>query len=82
MRKKYKITVDIWAILLFLAIMLPNFIWFVFPAPNDILRAESITPVLDEAASISQVLFVAMLVFVKVFLIQAKYCLLQQQQKK
>lgn len=65
MRKKYKIGVDLWAMLLFLAIMLPNFIWFAFPAPNDILRAESITPILDGTASVCQVLFAAMLILIK-----------------
>lgn len=59
--QKYKIGIDIWAIILFLAIMFPNFVWFAVPAPNDILRQESITPVMDSVASVCQVLFVALL---------------------
>ncbi len=31
----YKIGFDIWGLTLFLAIMLPNFIWFAVPAVND-----------------------------------------------
>lgn len=54
----YKIGFDIWALILFLLIMIPNFIWFVTPAPNDILRSESITPTLDTVASIFQVIMV------------------------
>ena len=43
MLKKYKMGFDIWGLLLFIIIMIPNFIWFAVPAPNDILRADSIT---------------------------------------
>lgn len=56
--KKYKIGFSVWGLLLFLVIMLPNFYWFVVPAPNDILRAESVTPTLDMIASVAQVLMV------------------------
>lgn len=59
--KKYRFTFDPWGLFLFLLIMLPNFIWFVLPAPNDILRGKSATPVLDSAASICQVLIAAAL---------------------
>lgn len=65
MLRKYKIRIDPWAILLFVAIMLPNFIWFAFPAPNDILRAKSITPILDAIASVCQILFVACLILIQ-----------------
>lgn len=41
--KKYKFGFNIWSLMLFLLIMLPNLLWFVFPAPNDTLRKESIT---------------------------------------
>lgn len=44
---KYKIGFDIFGLILFLLIMIPNIIWFSIPAPNDILRNESITPVID-----------------------------------
>jgi hypothetical protein len=33
---------NIYGLLLFIFIMIPNFIWFVVKAPNDILRSESI----------------------------------------
>ncbi len=38
MLKKYKIGFDIWGALLFLIIMIPNFIWFVIPAPNGYIE--------------------------------------------
>lgn len=56
--KKYKMGFSVWGLLLFLVIMLPNFYWFAVPAPNDILRAESVTPTLDMIASVAQVLMV------------------------
>lgn len=61
----YKINFEIWGLVLFMAIMLPNFIWFGFPAPNDVLRRESVTPMLDMAAQCFQVLLVAALCAVK-----------------
>ena len=48
--KKYRLGFDIWALVLFLSVMIPTIIWTFVPAPNDILRAESTTPVLDIAA--------------------------------
>lgn len=59
--KKYKLGFDIWGAVLFLIIMIPNFIWFAVPAPNDVLRDDSVTQVFDIIASISQVLMVAAL---------------------
>ena len=56
--KKYKIGFDIWGLIIFIVIMIPNFIWFAVPAPNDILRGESITKTVDVIASICQVLMV------------------------
>lgn len=61
MLKKYKIGFDIWGVLLFLIIMIPNFIWFVVPAPNDVLRAKSITETVDTVASVCQILMIAAL---------------------
>ena len=58
MLKKYKMGFDIWGLIVFSIIMLPNFIWFVVPAPNDILRTESVTVVIDVIASICQVLMI------------------------
>lgn len=59
--KKYKIGFDLWALLLFLVIMLPNFIWMYIPAPNDILRFSSITPIIDTIGSIFQVIFILLM---------------------
>lgn len=63
--KKYKLSFDIGGLLLFLIIMIPNFIWFSVPAPNDVLRADSVTGVVDTIASICQVLIIiALCIFV------------------
>lgn len=61
MFKKYKLGIDFWGLLLFLIIMIPNFIWFAIPAPNDILRSKSVTGVIDTVASVCQVLMIAAL---------------------
>ena len=61
MVKRYKLSFEIWGLLLFLIIMIPNFIWFVVPAPNDILRAESITETVDTVAFVCQILMIAAL---------------------
>jgi len=58
MFKKYRLGFDIWGLVLFLIIMTPNFIWFAVPAPNDILRINSITEIPDRIASVCQVLMV------------------------
>ncbi len=62
--KQYRFGFDPWGLLLFLLVMLPNFIWFAVPAPNDILRTDSVTPVVDAIGSVFQVLTVACLCFV------------------
>ncbi|MGN1113707.1 MAG: hypothetical protein ACI4RC_01140 [Oscillospiraceae bacterium] len=59
--KKYRLGFDFWGLALFLVIMIPNFIWFAVPAPNDILRAESTTMMVDTIASICQVLMIVAL---------------------
>ena len=61
MLQKYKLSFDIWGLLLFLIIMIPNFIWFAVPAPNDILRTKSITETTDTVASVCQVLMITAL---------------------
>ncbi len=61
MLKKYRLHFDIWGLLLFLIIMTPNFIWFAVPAPNDVLRTDSVTETLDTVASVCQVLMIAVL---------------------
>ena len=58
---KYKIGFDLWGLLLFLVIMLTNFIWMAIPAPNDILRVSSITPIIDTIGSIFQVIFILLM---------------------
>lgn len=63
--KKYKFGFDIWGLTLFLLIMFPNLFWFVFPAPNDILRRESITQLADIIAEVFQVIMIVMLCFIK-----------------
>ena len=65
MLKNYKVGFDIWGALLFLIIMIPNFIWFAVPAPNDILRTDSITQILDTVASVCQVLIIVLLCILK-----------------
>ncbi len=55
--RKYRISFDIWGLLLFLLVMIPNFIWFAVPAPRDVLRTGSATEFLDTVASVCQVLF-------------------------
>lgn len=62
--KQYRFGFDPWGLLLFLLVMLPNFIWFAVPAPNDILRTDSVTPVVDAIGSVFQVLTVACLCLV------------------
>ena len=62
--KQYRFGFDPWGLLLFLLVMLPNFIWFAVPAPNDILRTDSVTPMVDAIGSVFQVLTIACLCFV------------------
>ena len=56
--KKYKMGFDVWGLVVFLIIMIPNFIWFAVPAPNDILRTESVTKVIDAIGSVAQVVMI------------------------
>lgn len=65
MLKQYRFGFDIFGLLLFLLIMIPNFIWFAIPAPNDVLRAESITPIIDGIGSVFQVIFIAAICLLK-----------------
>lgn len=62
--KKYKFSFDILGLAVFMLIMIPNFIWFAVSAPNDILRSESKTAVIDTIGSVCQALFVAALCFI------------------
>lgn len=65
MLKNYKLTFDPWCLILFLIIMIPNLIWFIIPAPNDILRISSTAEVFDTFSSIFQVLMIIALCFFK-----------------
>ena len=44
---KYGFGFDVAGLILFLLVMVPTFIWMAVPAPNDVLRAESVTPIVD-----------------------------------
>ena len=61
MLKKYKFSFDISGLAIFLIVMIPNFIWFTVPAPNDILRTASVTAVVDTIGSICQAFFIGSL---------------------
>ena len=61
---KNNLNFNIYGLLLFVTIMLPNIIWFHVSAKNDILRTESVTPIMDTVASIFQVMMVICLCFV------------------
>jgi len=59
--RNYKIGFDPGALALFLGVMPPNFLWFVVPAANDVLRRASVTPALDRMGSVFQILLIASL---------------------
>ncbi|MDO4618965.1 MAG: hypothetical protein Q4B31_05515 [Clostridia bacterium] len=65
MKEKYQFGFQIWGLIVFVIVMIPNFIWFAVPASNDILRTSSMTPRLDMVASIFQVIMVALLCIIK-----------------
>lgn len=62
--RRYRFRFEAFGLILFALIMIPNIIWFAFPASNDVLRTESVTPVLDGIASAFQILMVLCLCFV------------------
>ena len=59
-----KISFNIYGLLLFLMIMIPNIIWFIVPAKDDVLRVESVTPWMDHVASIFQTIMILCLCFI------------------
>lgn len=59
--KNYRLGFDPWGLALFLVVMLPNLVWFALPSPNDILRQESVTPLVDSAAQMFQIAIAAAL---------------------
>ena len=60
---QYRFGFDPWGLILFLIVLLPTFIWLAVPAPNDVLKTESVTPVADTIASVCQALFVVCMCF-------------------
>ncbi|MBO6032889.1 MAG: hypothetical protein J6Q22_15740 [Prevotella sp.] len=58
---KYRWGFDVWGLGLFLLMMIPTMVWSMVPAPNDVLRTESVTPVVDTIASTLQFLAIACL---------------------
>ena len=65
MLKRYKLSFEICGLLLFLIVMIPNFIWFAIPAPNDILRTKSITETVDTVASVCQILMIVAICIIR-----------------
>lgn len=65
MLKKYAFGFEPWGLALFLLIMIPTVIWSAVPAPNDMLRASSLTPRIDAIGSVFQVLMIAAVCLVK-----------------
>lgn len=63
MIKNYTFNLNVDSIWLTVFLLLPTVVWSLFPAPNDVLRTESVTPIFDLAASISQVIFIGLLCF-------------------
>lgn len=61
MLKKYRFGFDFGGLILFALMMIPTILWSIIQAPNDVLRAESVTPITDIIASISQVVMIASL---------------------
>lgn len=62
--KAYRFGFDLAGLILFLLTMVPTFIWMVVPAPNDVLRAESVTPMVDAVGFVCQILCIACLCMV------------------
>lgn len=65
MLRRYRLGLDWGGLVLFLILMAPNFVWFAVPAPQDVLREESLTPVLDTLAAAAQVFLAAALCLVR-----------------
>lgn len=59
--KAYRFGFDVAGLILFLLVMAPTFIWLAVPASNDVLRAESVTPMVDTIGSVCQILCIASL---------------------
>lgn len=59
----YKLNFNIWGLVIFLLIMIPNLIWFMVPATHDVLRVDSVTPIVDFISSMAQVIMIFGLCF-------------------
>ena len=65
MLKKYAFGFEPWGLALFLLIMIPTVIWSAVPAPNDVLRASSLTSRIDAIGSVFQVLMIVAVCLVR-----------------
>ncbi|RCW76916.1 hypothetical protein [Saliterribacillus persicus] len=63
--KGYTFSFNRMALLIFFIIMIPNFYWFIVSAPNDILKSDSVTPIIDTIATITQILMIFGLAFIR-----------------
>ena len=61
--KNYRFGVNTWAFVLFGLIMIPNLLWFLHPAPYDVLRIMTHAPLLELFVKVLQPLMVASLIF-------------------
>lgn len=61
MLKKYDLKFNLDALILTIILIIPTIIWSIFPTSNDILRAESITPIVDLLARVFQISLIASL---------------------
>ncbi len=65
MKDRYKFCFSPAGVVIFLIVMLPTFLWLVFPAPNDVLREASATPVVDGIGGVFQAAMIVMLICLK-----------------
>ena len=64
-RFPYRFGLDVPALCLFLIIMVPNFLWFAVPVPNDVLRSDSSVPLLGGIGTVAQVISIMALCFIR-----------------
>ena len=62
--KKYRFGFDYFGLVVFGLIMIPNVIWAFMPPAVDVLRKDSVTPLIDIIGSVFQVLMIAGLTFI------------------
>lgn len=56
--KRFRIGLNGFGVVIFAAVMVPNVLWYYFPAGNDPLRIPSTTVLLDTIATVFQAVFV------------------------